>query len=160
MSESTTLVRLGFKSKESYELIEKLNLLLCNLNVYQQKLLSFHWNIKGPAFFYLHSFFEKEYTTVKLEIDEIAERIRAFNKTPVSTLKEYISISLIKETSPHISSKEMVKEIIDDIETLIGFIIDAIDEAGEIGDVSTDELLSGIIRKKEKAHWMLNAYSA
>jgi starvation-inducible DNA-binding protein len=160
MNESTTLVKLGFKSEESYELLEKLNLLLCNLQIHYQKLRSYHWNVKGPAFFDLHAIFEKEYNAVKVEIDEIAERIRVFNKIPVSTLKEYLAISEIRETTPNLTSKEMVSEIIDDIETLLGFLIDAVDEAGEMGDIATDDLLSSMIKRKEKTHWMLSAFNA
>lgn len=160
MNDSTTLVKLGFKSEESYELLEKLNLLLCNLQIHYQKLRSYHWNVKGPSFFELHALFENEYNAVKIEIDEIAERIRVFNKLPVSTLKEYLAIAEIKETSPNLSAKEMAKEIIDDIETLLGFLIDAIDEAGDMGDIATDDLLSSMMKRKEKTHWMLSAFIA
>lgn len=88
--------KLGFDNEETKEIVESLNKLMANYHVHYQKLRNYHWNVEGHSFFELHEFFELEYNAVKLQIDEIAERIRVFGKKPVSTLKEYLEISEIK----------------------------------------------------------------
>ncbi len=119
MSQKKSFRALGFESEETTKIVEKLDLLLCNLQVHYQKLRNFHWNVVGPDFFDLHDIFEQEYNFVKEEIDQIAERIRVFGKHPKSNLQEYLDLSEIKEASFDLNSTEMVKEIIADFETLL-----------------------------------------
>ena len=151
--------KLGFNSKESSRVVDQLNELLCNLHVHYQKLRNYHWNVTGPDFFDVHEQFEQEYEAVKLEIDEIAERIRVFGKTPISTMREYLSHSEIKETGTDMSSREMVSEIIRDFEVLLTHMMDITEIAQEIGDLSTDDMIKGFMQRKEKRHWMLSAFN-
>lgn len=58
---TTTHRKLGFEKKEQEKVVERLNALLCNYQVYYQKLRNFHWNVKGPDFYDLHEQFEEEY---------------------------------------------------------------------------------------------------
>jgi starvation-inducible DNA-binding protein len=153
-----TYRKLGFDSEESNEVVQSLNLLLANLHVHYQKLRNYHWNVTGSDFFDLHERFEEEYNEVKVEIDEIAERIRVFGHTPVSTLKEYLDMSEIKETGTDLTGNEMVKEVLNDFEILLSFMVDALEASGEIGDVATEDMLTGYIKRTEKVHWMLTSF--
>jgi DNA-binding ferritin-like protein len=36
--------------------------------------------------------------------------------------------------------------------------VDALEAAGEIGDVATEDLITGYIQRTEKMHWMLTAF--
>lgn len=154
-----TYKKLGFDSEETKDVVENLNKLLANLHVHYQKLRNYHWNVEGADFFDIHDTFEEEYNEVKLEIDEVAERIRVFGKTPFSTLEKYLEVSEIKETGTDLSSDEMVKEILRDFEILLSFMVDSIESAKIIGDISTDDLITGFMKRREKKHWMLTAFS-
>ena len=154
-----TYKKLGFDSEETKDVVENLNKLLANLHVHYQKLRNYHWNVEGPDFFDIHETFEEEYNEVKLEIDEIAERIRVFGKTPYSTLSKYLEVSEIKETGTDLKADEMVKEILRDFEVLLSFMVDSIESAEKIGDISTDDLVTGFMKRREKKHWMLTAFS-
>lgn len=154
-----TYKKLGFDSEETKDVVENLNKLLANLHVHYQKLRNYHWNVEGPDFFDIHETFEEEYNEVKLEIDEVAERIRVFGKTPYSTLAKYLEVSEIKETGTDLSADEMVKEILKDFEVLLSFMVDSIEAAEKIGDISTDDLITGFMKRREKKHWMLTAFS-
>lgn len=154
-----TYKKLGFDSEETKDVVENLNKLLANLHVHYQKLRNYHWNVEGPDFFDIHETFEEEYNEVKLEIDEIAERIRVFGKTPYSTLTKYLEVSEIKETGTDLKADEMVKEILRDFEVLLSFMVDSVEAAKEIGDISTDDLITGFMKRREKKHWMLTAFS-
>lgn len=150
--------KLGFDAEETKAVVDGMNSLLANLHVHYQKLRNYHWNVTGSDFFDLHDKFEEEYNAVKIQIDEIAERIRVFGQTPVSTLKEYLEMSEIQETGTDLSGQEMVKEILQDFEILLSFYVDALEAAGEIGDVATEDLITGYIQRTEKMHWMLTAF--
>ncbi|MEX1192310.1 MAG: DNA starvation/stationary phase protection protein [Brumimicrobium sp.] len=154
-----TYRRLGFDSEETKEVVENLNKLLANLHVHYQKLRNYHWNVVGPDFFDIHEIFEQEYNEVKLEIDDIAERIRVFGKTPYSTLKKYLEISEVKETGTDLSADDMVKEILSDFEIILSFMIDSAEASDKIGDIATNDLITGFIKRTEKRHWMLTSFS-
>jgi len=150
--------KLGFDSEEAKEIVESLNTLMSNYHIHYQKLRNYHWNVEGHSFFELHAFFELEYNSVKVQIDEIAERIRVFGMKPVSTLKEYLEISEIKETNNSLVSGEMSKEILIDFELLISLCIDAHEKTSLAGDLATSDLLIAYIKRTEKSHWMLSAF--
>lgn len=154
-----TFRKLGFETEETKNITNALNKLLANYHVHYQKLRNYHWNVKGSDFFDLHEQFEQEYNQVKLNIDAIAERIRIFGKTPLSTLSEYLDVSEIKETHKPLSSMEMVSEILDDFETLLSLMIDVTDAAIKIGDTGTDHMMTGFVQRMEKRHWMLTAFT-
>lgn len=151
--------KLGFNSEETKEVVTNLNLLLANLHVHYQKLRNYHWNVTGAEFFDIHETTESEYNEVKEEIDEIAERIRVFGATPISTLEEYLKVSEIKETGTDLKAMEMVKEILNDMEILLSFMVDTVESARSIGDISTDDLVTGFMKRREKIHWMLTSFA-
>lgn len=150
---------LGFESKEASVVVASLNTLLANYQVHYQKLRNFHWNVEGPDFFELHTVFEEEYNQVKIQIDELAERIRVFGKRPYSTLKDYLDVAEIKEAGTTLSSADMVNEILHDFEAILSFLIDAHEKAASVGDVATEDMLVGYIKRTEQRHWMLSAFN-
>lgn len=159
VQEMRTFKRLGFSSVETNGVISALNLLLSNYQVHYQKLRDFHWNVTGADFFDLHEQFEVEYNAVKGNIDEIAERIRVFGKTPISTMKEYLELSSIKEAERGISADQMVAQTLNDFEHLMEFMIEAIEAANKIGDTSTADMVTKMMKRMEKRHWMFTAFS-
>lgn len=159
MKKDKSFSSLGFESEETKISVDLLNELLCNLQVHYQKLKSFHWNVEGGDFYDLHDQFQLEYEAVAQEIDAIAERIRVFGFRPLSTLKDYLSISNIEEVSPELKASEMVKEIINDYEILLSYMIEVIEHADETADVSTSLLITEFMRRTEKSHWKLTAFS-
>ncbi len=151
--------KLGFDKEETTEVVNTLNALLANYHIFYQKLRNYHWNVKGGDFFDLHEKFELLYTAAIANIDEIAERIRVFGHTPLSTLKDYLEQSDITETGTDLNSEAMVNEVLSDIETIDSFLVEAMDTASEIGDVATVDILNKMIKEIEKEHWMLSAFT-
>lgn len=151
--------KLGFDKEETTDVVNSLNTLLANYHVYYQKLRNYHWNVKGGDFFDLHEKFEELYTVATVNIDDIAERIRVFGHTPLSTLQAYLDHAEITETGTDLSPEEMVSEVISDIETMDSFLVEALDTASEVGDVATVALLNKMIKDIEKEHWMLSAFT-
>jgi len=152
--------KLGYNPIETVSIVKSLNSLLANYQVHYQKLRNYHWNVVGSDFFELHGVFEEEYNAVKANIDLIAERIRVFGQRPLSTLTEYLDESEIKETKGPISSQMMVKEILDDFEILLSFMIESTEAAQEVGDTATSLMITTFVERMEKRHWMLTAFAA
>ena len=151
--------KLGYTKLETAELVESLNQLLANYSVHYQKLRNFHWNVKGPDFFDIHEQFENQYNDAKLAIDDIAERIRVFGQTPMSTMREYLDHSEIKEASTDLSAMEMVREIIRDYQVLLEYMFSVVENAIEYGDSGTEDMVKDFIKATEKNHWMMTSFS-
>jgi starvation-inducible DNA-binding protein len=149
---------IGLKIKDSRELVEKLNQLLANYEVYYQNLRNFHWNVSGPNFFELHAKFEELYNAANLAIDETAERILTLGARPFSSFEEYINNSDIKEAKLVSDAKTMVETVRENLNVLLNLERSALEVAAENGDEGTVALMSEYITAKEKVVWMLSAY--
>ena len=152
--------KLGWTAKETERISAALNELLANYSVHYQKLRNYHWNVKGTDFFDLHEQFELQYNEALKFIDDIAERIRIFNETPVSTLKEYLAMSQIKETSTDLKSDLMVRELLSDYGILLEHMSSVVEVAVEQSDSGTEEMVKVFINTLEKHHWMLSSFLA
>jgi starvation-inducible DNA-binding protein len=151
--------KLGYSTREAAEIIGSMNILIANYSVHYQKLRNFHWNVKGADFFDIHEKFEDQYNEAKVAIDDLAERVRVFGSTPLSTMKEYLEISDIKESGTDLQSMEMVKEILNDYKILLEHLFSLVEISLEHGDSGTEDLAKGIIKKLEKHHWMMTAFT-
>lgn len=158
-NEKRSTARLGYTKLEIAELVEVMNRLLANYSVHYQKLRNFHWNVKGGDFFDIHEKFEEQYNYSKEAIDDLAERIRVFNQTPLSTMKEYLDTSDIKESGTDLTGMEMVREVIKDYEILLEHMFNVIEMAIEHGDSGTEDMVKGFVKQTEKNHWMMTAFS-
>jgi len=153
-----TYRKLGFTALETVEIVEPMNELLANYNVHYQKLRNFHWNVTGRDFFDLHGKFEEMYDEAKLDIDAVAERVRVFGQNPVSTMKDYLEMSEIKEIETRLTGVQMVEESLKDMQVLLGHMVAVTDAAINMGDVGTEYMINIMINKMETTHWMLTAW--
>ncbi|WP_159951056.1 Dps family protein [Polaribacter septentrionalilitoris] len=150
---------LNIDDKKVLPIVSELNVLLADYHVYYQKLRNFHWNILGKNFFDLHNKFEEMYNDTKTKIDEVAERIITLKYHPISKLSDYIEVSKIKESSPLLTDKEMVSEIVEDHRIILEQLGKVVDRADNAKDEGTIDLMGAYIRELEKTTWMLNAWS-
>ncbi|MCP3762419.1 DNA starvation/stationary phase protection protein [Domibacillus sp. A3M-37] len=142
----------------SKKLINSVNKQVSNWTVLYTKLHNYHWYVKGPQFFTLHTKFEELYTEASVHIDELAERLLALNGKPIATLKESLEKSSVKEAEGKESAEEMVQSIVDDFTTLTGELKEAMDLADEVGDETTGDMLLAIHQSLEKHVWMLKSF--
>ena len=127
-------------------MIEKLNKLLSDLNVFYRKLQNYHWNVKGHDFFTIHAKLEEYYNEVNEQIDEIAEHILILNGQPLGTMKDYINTSDIEEAkNEKITSQEIFTEVIKDLEKLLEDVKQIKKCADENEDYPTSSLMDEYI---------------
>lgn len=153
-----TFVRLGFNQKDTSELINQINLLISSYHVHYQKLRNFHWNVTGRDFFDLHEKFEELYNFSKVNIDDLAERVRVFGAKPTATLQEYLKASKISEPVGIPLPDEMVDQVLSDFEILLSQMINVLETANDLGDVSTIDLVNSMVKQTEKYYWMFTSW--
>ena len=109
----------GINEKDRAKIADGLSRLLADTYTVYLKTHNFHWNVTGPLFSSLHVMFEEQYTEQWNALDEIAERIRALGHFAPATYKRYAELSSIKEEPEVLSSKDMLRQLVDGNETLI-----------------------------------------
>lgn len=139
------------------EISELLNQLLADEFVLYTKTRNFHWNVTGPNFQEYHKFLEATYGEIEVNIDDTAERVRTLGHRPLSSLKEYLDNTSLKENTTKLSAKEMLKELAQDYEAMTISIRSKLDSASELEDVGTEDYLTGILQEYEKKLWMLKS---
>ncbi|MDX1628692.1 MAG: DNA starvation/stationary phase protection protein [Fulvivirga sp.] len=139
-------------------LIDKLNILLSDYQIYYQNLRGFHWNIQGKHFFQLHEKFEELYLDTATKVDEIAERILTIDGQPLHTFEDYVSTSTIRPKKNIKDGEGAVSGIKSDLEELIKLQDEIKDIAGDAGDDATEDMMIGYTEQQQKTHWMMKAW--
>ncbi len=149
---------LGLDKKETINLVNELNGLLANFQIYYQNLRGLHWNIKGKNFFELHEKFEEFYADSQIKIDDIAERILTLQGKPLHTFEDYLTnatVTVGKNISNDVEGVELVVNSLSELLKIERIILESSDEANDEG---TNSMMSDFIAEQEKTIWMLNSW--
>lgn len=149
---------LGLPVEQSEELVNELNGLLSNFQIYYQNLRGLHWNIRGKRFFDLHLKFEELYNDSQLKIDLIAERVLTLGGTPLHTFSDYIANSKLKVGKDISKDVEAIQLILESLSVLLKVERVILAKASEINDEGTNSMMSDFIAEQEKTNWMLKAW--
>jgi starvation-inducible DNA-binding protein len=142
------------------KLVDSLQQLLADYQVFYTNLRGFHWNIKGNQFFVLHKQYEEMYNNVSEKADELAERILMLGGEPVNKFSEYLKVAKVKEVSGVSSASESLKNVLDTYSYFIGEERKLLALASELADEATVALMSDYLKEQEKLVWMLVAYAS
>ena len=139
-----------------------LNTLLADEFVLFTKTLNAHWNVQGPNFMQLHTFFQTQYDELYLLIDNTAERVRSIGHFAAGSLKNFIAEThLLENSSDFGNQKQILQTLINDHETIIRFIRNELPRVSdEYKDLGTTDFMTGIMMQHEKMTWMLRAHLA
>ena len=149
---------LGLPIKESEELVNELNGLLSNYQIYYQNLRGLHWNIRGKRFFDLHIKFEVLYNDSQIKIDLIAERVLTLGGVPLHTFSDYIANSKLKVGKNISKDVDAIQLILESLSTLLQIERVILNKSGAINDEGTNAMMSDFIAEQEKTNWMLKAW--
>lgn len=149
---------IGLNESSAGQLAEKLNALLANYQIFYMNVRGYHWNVKGPQFFELHTKFEELYTDLLTKVDEVAERILTLGHTPVHAYSDYVSMAQIREDKDVHDGKACVRGVLKGYQTLIELQREVLALASDADDEGTAAQAGDYIREQEKTVWMLNAY--
>ena len=152
---------IGIADKNLKGSITLLNTCLADAQILYAKLRKFHWNVKGDNFMELHKLFESHYDQVAEAIDEIAERVSQLGGMAIGTTVEFAKLSSLKESPGKnpANNMDMVKELLEDHESVIRSLREGIDKADEENkDAGTSDFLTGLMQGHEKMAWTLRRY--
>lgn len=139
--------------------IDFLNRLLSNHFILFLKIWNFHWNVVGSTFMPTHKFLNELYDKFFVDIDDIAERIRAINGRPIGTLKGYLENTELQEYSDEETTPDeqgVLQVVLEDYEFIIREIRNFLDTEGI--DNGTINMLEDMIMVKEKDAWLIRSH--
>lgn len=149
---------IGLNVEQSQQVVNLLNELLANFQVYYQNLRGYHWNIKGNRFFILHAKFEELYNDAVEKVDEIAERILTLGGVPLHSYAAYAKVATLKARENVSDGDECLRAVKEDLLVLLEQEREILRLAAEVGDDGTQDVFTPYISYQEKLLWMLNAY--
>lgn len=139
-------------------LVKQLNQNLADVQVLYVKLHNYHWNIKGPHFFGIHNVTEGYYDYLAKQYDDIAERILQIDGKPLTTMKDYLKESKIKEEEKtSFNATEVLKSVIKDFNYMQKEFKKTSKVSDQNGDLTTQALADENVAWLEKSLWMLKA---
>ena len=122
------------------------------------KTQNFHWNVTGPDFPQLHEMFGAQYEALGDAIDEIAERMRALGHFAPGGLQAFAKLTEIKDAPANPpSAKEMVRQLMQDNETVARRAREAEESVDGVGDKESADLLIERMTDHGKTAWMLRS---
>ena len=153
-------LNIGIAEKNLNAVTQLLSAVLAGAVTLYTKTRKFHWNVGGESFMELHKLFENQYKQLEESIDEIAERISKLGGKTIGTMQEFGKLSVVKEyPGKYPSSKEMIKELLKDHETVIIELRKFVDDcAQKYKDAGTADLLTGLMEAHETIAWTLRRY--
>lgn len=149
---------IGLDSEKSQQVVNLLNELLANYQIYYQNLRGFHWNVRGNRFFVLHAKFEELYNDAIEKVDEIAERILTLGGVPLHSYAAYAKVATLKAKENVTDGDACLRAVVEDVQVLLKQERELLSLAAESGDEGTQDVFSSYVSGQEKLLWMLNAY--
>ena len=144
------------QKKASSDILQKM---LANQYVLYTKTRNYHWNVEGPQFLQMHEFYERLYTELELGFDAVAERIRQLGHYSEGRLKDFLNITDLLEQDYPVHQKEQVANLLNDHETIIRLLRNAIDKlTDEVKDAGTADFVTAMMEKHEQWAWFLRSY--
>jgi starvation-inducible DNA-binding protein len=101
--------------------------------------------------------FETQYTELAQAVDLIAERIRALGSPAPATYSMFAALSTVQEPDGVPLAQEMIRQLVQDQETVTRTARSLFKAVDEAGDESTADLLTQRMQVHEKTAWMLRS---
>jgi starvation-inducible DNA-binding protein len=148
---------IGISDQDRRGIVDGLSRLLADTYTLYLKTHNFHWNVTGPMFQTLHLMFETQYTELAQAVDLIAERIRALGSPAPGTYSMFAALSTVQEPDGVPTAQEMIRQLVQDQETVTRTARSLFKAVDEAGDESSADLLTQRMQVHEKTAWMLRS---
>ena len=150
-------IDIGISSEQRKTIAEGLSRLLADEYTLYLKTHNFHWNVTGPQFDTLHRLFEEHYTEAATAVDLIAERIRQLGFPAPGSYRQFSVLSTIKEEDGIPAAGDMIRQLVQDHETVAKVAREIAPMASDAHDEPTADLLTQRMQLHEKTAWMLRS---
>jgi starvation-inducible DNA-binding protein len=146
------------KTEKGQALLEGVNQLLADFQLYYQNLRAFHWYVNGPFFYQLHPQFENLYHEAAEHIDSLAERLLTLGGKPHYSFQAYLDNSRLQVYHDFAEAATLVQNTVDMLEELLRQERELLVQAQDLADEGSVGLLSELVAVHEKHRWMLRAW--
>ena len=148
----------GLSQEKASKVVKILQERLNSYNDLQLTLKHVHWNVVGPSFIGVHEMIDPQVDQVRLDADEVAERIAALGASPLGTVgailttRDWDDYPLARDTVPsHLTALDK------EYDRVISENRQAIADVEDL-DLVTQDLLIGQTGALEKFQWFLRAH--
>ena len=118
-----------------------------------------HWNVKGLHFIQLHELFDSIASHLEDQTDSLAERVTTLGGVANGTAREAAAKSGLKEADLSASDgPSMLKFLMHNVAHHANALRTAVQEANDLGDAITCDLLTTLTRELDKDLWFLEAH--
>ena len=118
------------------------------------KTLHAHWNAKGSRFLAVHEFTEKQYGLLLIELDNVAERLRALDTIAPTDMETLTKSSIIREDHLDVyDANKLCRHLADSHTNVSNTYENFIKKLGDEHPVSAD-LFTQLAAHHEKVAWM------
>jgi starvation-inducible DNA-binding protein len=118
-----------------------------------------HWNVVGPNFGALHTFFESQYEALDEILDDVAERMRSLGGIAPASVSAYAKAKSIDDgAGAAANATAMVESLLAAHEAVIKQLRKAESIADNAEDAGSEDFFVSLIETHEKMAWMLRAH--
>jgi starvation-inducible DNA-binding protein len=133
-----------------------LTTLLADVFALYIKTKNFHWHVSGPHFRDYHLLLDEQSAEILAMTDPIAERARKIGGTTLRSIGQIAKESRVADNdADYVDPLDMLAELRDDNNDLVGRMREVHDLCDEHGDIATASLLENWVDETEKRVWFL-----
>src|ERR1700757_1928054 len=140
----------------SKNLSSVLNALLADVFALYLKTKNFHWHVSGPHFRDYHLLLDEQGDQIFAMTDDIAERVRKLGGTTIHSIGHIARLKHVTDNdAEYVEPQDMLSELREDNQALVGRMIEIHDLCGEANDVATASVLETWIDETQRRVWFL-----
>jgi starvation-inducible DNA-binding protein len=156
-AQSVDVARTDLGTSSTVEIGTELQVLLADVFALYLKTKNFHWHVGGPHFRDYHLMLDEQGDQLFAMTDEIAERARKIGARTIRSIGDIArSQRLTDNDEQQVTSRAMMRELLDDNRRLNEFLRSTHAVCEERGDVATASLLENWIDETERRAWFLS----
>jgi starvation-inducible DNA-binding protein len=146
-----------FLSPDSVQNITaELNVLLADVFALYLKTKNFHWHVSGPHFRDYHLLLDEQGDQIFAMTDDIAERVRKLGGTTIRSIGHIARLKHVADNDAgYVEPQDMLSELREDNQALMGRMIEIHDLCGDASDVATVSVLEDWIDETQRRVWFL-----
>lgn len=145
-------------SAKDQELVESLRKNVSNIAVFYHQSHGYHWNLVGTDFQEYHALFETIYSDVYDSLDPMAENCRKVGGLAPYTLKEFLSLTSLKEKEiKSFTAEKLTKQLYNDNKTVISDLLELFTIANRQNEQGIANFVAERIDMHQKWQWQLGS---
>ncbi len=143
-------------SNATKDIAAALTTLLADFFTLYVKTKNFHWHVSGPPFRDYHLMLDDQSDQIFKVTDDIAERARKLGGTTLHSIGEIARLQRLSDNDAEfVTPLDMLAELRDDNQRLVGLLRETHSLCDEKGDVATASLIEQWIDEAERRVWFL-----